>query len=144
MLMTAAGPLPPGLHEDEQLPHLDAGLLARIANGLRAYRPLDLDAILDDLDAVAGEHAADTVLPEPAARLRATLHHLVAIAVSDPCRDTPVALNATVDAAQALLRDHRGDDPQRRGPVRQQRRTALLVLDLLDQMIESGLIKGAP
>ena len=130
-------PLLPNAQEDQRVPPLDAGQLARIAAALRAYQPLDLNAILDDLDAVAGEHAPDTMLPEPAARLHTTLHHLVAIAASNPCRDAPATLAATADAAQALLQDR-----QQCEPVSQQRRTALLVLDLLDQLIDAQAIKG--
>lgn len=142
MPIAATSPSPNGAQTDGRVQPLDARQLARIAAALRAYRPLDLDTILDDLDVVAGEHAADTVLPEPAARLRVTLRHLVAIAVSEPCRDVPATLAAAAGAAQALLRDHHGNGPQRCGSVSRQRRTALLVLDLLDQMIETQIIKG--
>ena len=142
MPIAATAPLPPGVQKDGRVPPLDAELLARIAAGLRAYQPLDVDSILDDVDAVVGEHPADTVLAQPAARLHATLQHLVAIVVSDPCRHVPAALAATVDAAQALVRDLRSDSPQQYGSISQQRRTAVLVLELLDQTIESEMIKG--
>ena len=148
MPITAPAPSPTDPAGDSSAPPLgvtqplDVALLARIAVGLRAYQPLDLDLIFEDVDAVVGEHASNTVLTEPAARLSAALRHLVTIVVSNPIGRVPATLTSAVEAARALLRDDQGAGPSQHGSVSWQRRIALAVQRLVDLMTESRMIAG--
>jgi hypothetical protein len=97
---TAVGPKPPA---EEWTPPLDADGLRLVLERFRAWRPLDIEAVFDDLDAAIGNHlppAATTVALID--RLRGHLKQLNDITLADDSFPPTAEMTRLVQRARPL------------------------------------------
>lgn len=84
-------------------PPLTTDQLRAVLDRVRAWTPLSLSAIFDDLDQVLGEQRpADDALDDLGDRLRGALMQLGCIAVADPAHRPDADTLALVERARAL------------------------------------------
>jgi hypothetical protein len=121
-------------------PPLTAEQLQDVVAKMRAWTPLSLSAIFDDLDQVLGEQrpSADD-LDELGDRLRGALMQLGCIAVADPVHPPDAETLVLVEQARALR------DEEMTGGYRTElglaRRMAWTASDLIERLISGQHIK---
>jgi hypothetical protein len=130
-----SAPPPPVLHAYD----LPTEVLATLLNGLRAYEPLDADAILGDVGDARDPvlHQTDPALVE---RLRGHLHRLLDLAAChrvDLRNDTVHRLSTRGRAA--LTRRRRTSGPATASELGE---LSLLVEDLFEELVQQGVVSG--
>lgn len=127
---------------EEWTPPIDADGLRIVLARITAWKPLDIEAIFDDLDTAIGNQPppvnTTAALVE---RLRAHLKQLSDIAVADQ-RYPPTTEMVRLVERGLPMRDERtpADHPQAVGLAR---RLAFVISDLVEELIEARHIKGA-
>ncbi|WP_327249872.1 DUF6415 family natural product biosynthesis protein [Streptomyces sp. NBC_01320] len=128
--------------EPQWTPPLDADALVRLLDRVRAWDPLVVEAVFDDLDMAQGDQTpgADEV-DELAERLRSTLKQLSAIAVADPKFPADTATLQLIDRGRSLR-----DEQMPRGyrpALGLARRLSWVTSDLIERLIATRQIKDA-
>ncbi|EDY43074.2 MULTISPECIES: DUF6415 family natural product biosynthesis protein [unclassified Streptomyces] len=122
-------------------PPLDAGSLKLVLERITAWKPLDVEAIFDDLDMTIGNQpppvAATGALIE---RLRDHLKRLSDIAVADKQFAPTVEMARLVELGRPMRDERTPADHQK--AVGFARRLAFVTSDLVDELIEARYIKG--
>lgn len=136
-MSTAVDPKRP---PEEWKPPLDADGLQLVLERFRAWKPLDIEEIFDDLDAAIGNQ------PPPAAttvalldRLRRHLKQLSNITVADD-RFPPTAEMTRLVERGVPLREERTPTAYQQA-VGLARRLAFVTTDLIEELIEARYIK---
>ncbi|MEU2980226.1 DUF6415 family natural product biosynthesis protein [Streptomyces hirsutus] len=127
---------------EQWTPPLDADCLRNVLERVRAWRPLDVEEVFDDLDAAIGNQpppAATTA--ELIARLRGHLKHLSDIAVADVSFPPTAEMSRLVERGRPLREEPLPADRQR--AVGLARRLAFVTADLVEELIEARYLKGA-
>lgn len=123
-------------------PPLDAGGLRLVLARVISWKPLDIEAIFDDLDGAIGEQrpdsAATTALLE---RLRSHLKQLSHIAVADPKYPPTEAMVQLIKRGHSIRAESASEED--REALGLARRLAFVTADLLEELIEARYIRGA-
>ncbi|MFE9952943.1 DUF6415 family natural product biosynthesis protein [Streptomyces sp. NPDC005531] len=132
----------PERRAEEWTPPLDADGLRIVLARITAWKPLDIEAIFDDLDTAIGNQpppvAATAALVE---RLRGHLKQLSDIAVADERYPLTTEMVRLVERGLPMLDERTpADHPQAVGLAR---RLAFMISDLGEELIEARHIKGA-
>ncbi|MDA5142270.1 DUF6415 family natural product biosynthesis protein [Streptomyces sp. AD681] len=137
-MSTAVAPKRPA---EEWAPPLDADGLRLLLERFRVWKPLDIEEVFDDLDAVIGSH------PPPAAttvalvdRLRCHLKQLSDIAVADDRCPPTAEMTRLVERARPLREEC--TPAARQQAVGFARRLAFVTADLVEELLEARYIKG--
>ncbi|RSN14820.1 hypothetical protein DMH25_07720 [Streptomyces sp. WAC 01325] len=127
---------------EEWTPALDADGLRNVLERFKAWKPLDVERIFDDLDTAIGNQ------PPPVAttgalveRLRSHLKHLSDIAVADDRYPPTEEMLRLVELGRPLREERTPVDHQK--AVGLARRLAFVTSDLVEELIEARYIKGA-
>jgi hypothetical protein len=123
-------------------PPLEADALAAVVAKLRAWDPLVVDAVFDDLDRVLGDQTppADQI-DELGECLRGTLMQLGNIAVADPRFPPGDELLQLVERARSLRAEEMPGDYRK--ALGLTRRLAWMTTDLIELMIATQHIRDA-
>ncbi|MEU6174017.1 DUF6415 family natural product biosynthesis protein [Streptantibioticus parmotrematis] len=135
---TALGPKPPA---EEWTPPLDANSLRLVLERFRAWRPLDIEEVFDDLDAAIGNHlppASTTVALID--RLRGHLKQLSDITVAGDGFPPTAEMTRLVQQARPLREEC--TPAAHRQAVGLARRLAFVTADLIEELLEARCIKG--
>ncbi|MFE2046522.1 DUF6415 family natural product biosynthesis protein [Streptomyces sp. NPDC059477] len=127
---------------EQWTPPLDADGLRRVLERFRAWKPLDIEEVFDDLDAAIGGH------PPPVEttvalldRLRGHLEQLSDIAVADGGFPPTAAMTRLAERARPLREEC--TPAARQQAVGLARRLAFVTADLIEELIEARYIDGA-
>jgi hypothetical protein len=121
-------------------PPLTATELQDVLAKARAWQPLHLPAVYDDLDRMLGEHTpAPEEVAEVGERLRGVLIQLAAIAVADP-RNRPSPETLTLVERGRVLGDREMPGGHRQG-LGLARRMAWTAADLIEHLIAAQHLK---
>lgn len=138
-MSTAVAPKRPA---ENWTPPLDAAGLRLVLERFRVWKPLDVEEVFDDLDAVIGNHpptAGTTVtLIE---RLRSHLKQLSDIAVADDGFPPSAEMTCLVERGLPVREECTPAAYQQ--AVGLARRLAFVTADLLEELIAARYIKGA-
>ncbi|WP_327241498.1 DUF6415 family natural product biosynthesis protein [Streptomyces sp. NBC_01320] len=128
--------------EPQWTPPLSADALARLLDQVRAWNPLVVEAVFDDLDMAQGDQTpgADEV-DELAKRLRGTLKQLSAIAVADPKFPADAGTLQLIDRGRSLRDEQMPRDY--RSALGLARRLSWVTSDLIERLIAARQIKDA-
>ncbi|MFB6505646.1 DUF6415 family natural product biosynthesis protein [Streptomyces sp. NPDC056099] len=123
-------------------PPLDADALRSVLDGVRAWKPFDVEEIFDDLDTAIGNQpppvATTAALVE---RLRAHLKQLSDITVADEKYPPTAEMTRLVGRGLPIRNERTPADHQQ--AVGLARRLAFVTSDLIEELIEARYIKGA-
>ncbi|WP_374778603.1 DUF6415 family natural product biosynthesis protein (plasmid) [Streptomyces sp. NBC_01310] len=137
--------LPPPADEPstpQWTPPLDAEGLRFVLERIEKWKPLDVEAVFDDLDTAIGNQPPPvTTTGALVDRLRGHLKQLSDIAVADE-RYPPTAEMVQLVARGVPVRDERTPADYRQA-VGLARRLAFVTSDLVEELIEARYIKGA-
>ncbi|MFE4960591.1 DUF6415 family natural product biosynthesis protein [Streptomyces sp. NPDC056653] len=126
---------------EEWTPPLDADGLRIVLARITAWKPLDIEAIFDDLDTAIGNQpppvATSSALVE---RLRAHLKQLSDIAVADERYPPTAKMVQLVERGLPIRREHMPADQQQVAGLA--RRLAFTLSDLVGELIEARYIRG--
>ncbi|MFF3327066.1 DUF6415 family natural product biosynthesis protein [Streptomyces sp. NPDC002889] len=130
----------PQRHVSKWEPPLSAAVPAKVAAKARAWQPLNLTAVFDNLDEVLGEQrpAVDDV-DEPCERLRGNLMQLCNIAVADPQFPPSTEVLCLVEQARSLRNEEMPGDYWR--GLGLPRRLAWTTTELVERLIATRQIK---
>lgn len=127
---------------EQWTPPLDADCLRNVLERVRAWRPLDVEEVFDDLDAAIGNQPPPVATTaELVARLRGHLKHLSDIAVADVSFPPTAEMSRLVECGRPLREEPLPAD--RRRAVGLARRLAFVTADLVEELIEARYLKGA-
>ncbi|GAA2543966.1 DUF6415 family natural product biosynthesis protein [Streptomyces albidoflavus] len=122
-------------------PPLDAEGLRSVLERIKNWRPLDVEAVFDDLDTTIGNQPPPVATSDALIdRLRGHLKQLSDIAVADG-RYPPTAEMVQLVERGRSLRDERTPADHQRA-VGLARRLAFVTSDLIEALIEARYIKG--
>lgn len=140
--MTVTFPTPLAAELDTRWsPPLDSAALATVLARLHAWTPLDVEVIFDDLDTVIGDQTpAEAETPQVLSAMRHHLARLSAIAVADPKFPPTEAMVRLIGRGRLAHKERLPAD--RRQALGLARRTAFVLSDLIDELIEARYIKG--
>ncbi|WP_405893465.1 DUF6415 family natural product biosynthesis protein [Streptomyces sp. NBC_01527] len=142
ILETGVSASRPAVPEPQWAPPLDSDALARLLDRVRAWDPLVVEAVFDDLDMAQGDLTprADEVhaLSE---RLRGTLKQLSAIAVADPKFPPDATTLQLIDRGRSLRDEQMPHDY--RPALKLARRLSWVTSDLIERLIATRKIKDA-
>lgn len=137
-MSTAVGPKPPA---EDWTPPLNADGLRLVLERFRAWKPLDIEEVFDDLDAAIGNHLPPaTTTVALIDRLREHLKQLSDITVADDRFPPTTEMTRLVQ---------RGRPPREecapaahRQAVGLARRLAFVIADLIEELLATRCIKG--
>ncbi|WDO07165.1 DUF6415 family natural product biosynthesis protein [Streptomyces murinus] len=125
----------------EWAPPLDADGLRLVLERFRAWKPLDVEDIFDDLDAAIGSHSPSVATTAALVdRLRSHLKQLSDITVADDSFPPTAEMARLVARARALRNECTPTAHQQ--AVGLARRLAFVTADLVEELIEARYIKG--
>lgn len=131
----------PERRAEEWTPPLDADGLRIVLARITAWKPLDIEAIFDDLDTAIGNQpppvATSAALVE---RLRAHLKQLSDIAVADERYPPTAEMVRLIERGRPLREEHMPADQQQAAGLA--RRLAFTLSDLVEELIEARYIRG--
>jgi hypothetical protein len=125
----------------EWTPPLDADSLRFVLERFKAWKPLDVEEIFDDLDTAIGNQPPPvSTIAALVERLRGHLKQLTAITVADD-RYPPTAAMVRLVERGLPLRGERTPAAHQQA-VGLARRLAFVTADLIEELIEARYIKG--
>ncbi|MFE4959256.1 DUF6415 family natural product biosynthesis protein [Streptomyces sp. NPDC056653] len=121
-------------------PPLNADALAHLLDRVRAWDPLVVESVFDDLDLAQGDQMPGAgEVDELAQRLRSTVKQLSAIAVADPKFPADSATLQLIDRGRSLRDEQVPRDYQ--STLGLARRLPWVTSDLIERLISARQIK---